>query len=102
VSNDIRSPLWVTEALLSIGSGGRSARALLTELLAAFNSEPLVATATTAQLAAIGDPINTSDNKVAGYVVWNSTASILVVAAGAGAGDVWNGVHDNLLDHTPI
>ena len=57
--------------------------------------------ATTAELAAIADPINT-DNKRAGKIVWNSTASILVVAVGATAGSVWNGVHDNLLDHTPV
>ena len=56
---------------------------------------------TTAQLASLTDRINTVD-KFAGKVVWNSTASILVVAVGAAANSVWNGVHDNGLDHTPV
>ena len=44
MSNDIRSAAWVSQALLSIGSGGRSARALLTEMYAAFAAEPFVDT----------------------------------------------------------
>jgi hypothetical protein len=56
--------------------------------------------ATTAELADVGDAINT-DNKYAGKIVWNSDTSTLVYAVSAAAGGAWNGVHDQVLDHTP-
>jgi len=57
--------------------------------------------ATTAELADVGDAINTT-NKSAGKIVWNSDTSTLVYAVGAAAADAWNGVHDQLLDHSPV
>ncbi len=41
MSNDIRNPLWVTQALGSIGSGGKSARTIWTDMLKAFQADPL-------------------------------------------------------------
>jgi len=46
-------------------------------------------TSTTAALAAIGDAINTSDAKVAGWTVWNINTLKLVTASGSAAGSVW-------------
>ncbi len=57
--------------------------------------------ATTAELAAIGDAINTA-NMRQGKIVLNTTSNILVFADGPAAGDTRSGVHDNLVDHTPI
>ena len=90
-------PAWdstLDEPVFATGAAAADAWALASD---AFSGPP---SATTAELVAIGNAINTT-NKRAGKIVWNSTASILVVAVGATAGSVWNGVHDNLLDHTP-
>ena len=56
--------------------------------------------ATTTELEDAADPINTV-GKYAGKIVYNSTSGILVYASGTGDTDDWNGVHDNLGDHTP-
>jgi hypothetical protein len=46
-------------------------------------------TATTAELTAIADAINTAARKVAGFEVFNTTTSIVVWAVGAADGSVW-------------
>ena len=56
--------------------------------------------ATTAQLAAIADPINT-DDKVQGKMVYNSTTGLVVVADAGTAAGTWSAVTDGLVDHTP-
>lgn len=57
-------------------------------------------TATTAELAAIGDAINTTD-KVVGKMVWNTTLGQPVWADGATAGDTWS-LSTGVVAHTPI
>jgi len=57
--------------------------------------------ATTAALEAVGNDINTV-HKHAGKIIYNSTSGILVYADGAAAADDWLGVHDNLVDHSPV
>jgi hypothetical protein len=57
-------------------------------------------TATTAQLAAIGDAINTS-GKFTGKQVRNTTTGAIVYAAGSTAGSVWRGF-DGSTAHTPV
>lgn len=101
MSNDIRNPVWVRQVLGSLGSGAESPRAVLLEMLQSLLTTPATETATTTQLADITAEINTSDNKVAGYMVWNSTTGIPVWADGSGAGDTWSGA-DGLVDHTPV
>lgn len=54
---------------------------------------------TTAQLAAIGDAINT-ENKRVGRMVWNSTLGQPVWADGAAAGDTWS-LSTGVVAHTP-
>ncbi len=56
---------------------------------------------TTAQLADIGDPINTLDKRI-GRLVLNITSGLLVYADGVAAGDTWSATHDGAVDHTPI
>jgi hypothetical protein len=57
-------------------------------------------TATTAQLAAIGDAINTA-GKFTGKQVRNTTTGAIVYAAGSTAGSVWRGF-DGTTAHTPV
>jgi hypothetical protein len=59
-----------------------------------------IKTATTAQLAAIGDAINTA-NKVIGRRVYNTTTNKPVYATGTAAGSVWNDAV-GVLAHTPV
>jgi hypothetical protein len=61
----------------------------------------LFPTATTAQLADIGDPINTQD-KYAGKWVLNTTTSLMVYAIGATAASAWHASTDGLADHSPV
>lgn len=49
-----------------------------------------VATATTTELADVTDAINTGAEKVAGYMVFNTTTNAPVWAEGATDADVWN------------
>ena len=60
-----------------------------------------IPSATTAQLAAVGDIVNTSPKKVAGTIVYNSTVGSIVVAEGPLAADVWNSAA-GVTAHTPI
>jgi len=57
-------------------------------------------TATTAELDAIGNAINTT-RKYVGKMVFNTTSGLVVVADTAGAGGTWSSVSDGLVDHTP-
>jgi len=57
-------------------------------------------TATTAELTAIANAINTTALKVAGYMVFNTTSGAPVWAVGAADGDVWNDATGTLA-HTP-
>lgn len=56
-------------------------------------------TSTTAALAALANPINTTD-KFAGKQVFNTTTNVLVVATGATAASTW--VAAGAVAHTPI
>lgn len=58
-------------------------------------------TSTTAALAAIGNAINTTADKVAGYEVFNTTTGLPVWAVGAADGDVWNDA-TGATAHTPV
>ena len=58
------------------------------------------ARATTAQLAAIADPINTR-GKVAGKLVINTTTNILVHAASNTAAGIWYNAGTGVAAHTP-
>lgn len=58
-------------------------------------------TATTAQLVAIADAINTTADKVAGYEVFNTTTGAPVWAIGAADGDVWVDA-TGATAHTPV
>lgn len=60
-----------------------------------------LASATTAQLAAVGSDINTID-KQAGTIVFNSTAGTVVVAVGPLVGDAWNNIEAGTSAHAPI
>lgn len=57
-------------------------------------------TATTAELAAIGNAVNTT-GKVAGRMVFNTTTNKPVWAVGANANSVWNDATGTLA-HTPV
>ena len=54
---------------------------------------------TTAQLAAVADPINTVDKR-AGKMVWDSTLGQPVWADDAAAGDTWS-LSTGVVAHTP-
>ena len=58
-------------------------------------------TSTTTALEDITDAINTDAGKVQGSILLNTTTGIVVVAAGAADGDVWNET-DGTLEHTPV
>ena len=58
-------------------------------------------TATTAELTAVGNAINTAAAKVQGYQVYNTTTDAPVWAAGAADADVWNDATGTLA-HTPV
>ena len=58
-------------------------------------------TATTAELVAIANAINTTADKVAGYEVFNTTTGAPVWAVGAADGDVWNDA-TGATAHTPV
>jgi len=58
-------------------------------------------TATTAELVAIANAINTTPDKVAGYEVFNTTTGAPVWAVGAADGDVWNEATGSTA-HTPV
>lgn len=62
---------------------------------------PVLVTATTAELAAIGNAINTSADKVQGYQVYNTTTDAPVWAAGNTPGALWNDA-TGALAHTPV
>jgi hypothetical protein len=57
--------------------------------------------ATTAELADVTDPINTSDRKKAGVPVFNSTTGAIVVSTGADDNSVWN-TAAGAAAHTPV
>lgn len=61
---------------------------------------PVLVTATTAELTAVGNAINTA-NKVQGHQVYNTTTDAPVWASGALAADVWNDATGTLA-HTPV
>ena len=46
-------------------------------------------TTTTAALDAVGNAINTSDNKIAGSAAYNTTTDNPVYAVGPAAADIW-------------
>ena len=57
-------------------------------------------TATTAELDAIANAINTT-RKYVGKLVFNTTSGLLVVADAATAAGTWSATSDGLVDHTP-
>ena len=59
-------------------------------------------TATTAELADDTADINTTPEKVAGALCYNTTAETVVVATGPLVGDVWNLVEAGTAAHTPV
>ena len=68
-----------------------------------FSSAPdlgIVATSTTAALAAVGNAINTT-GKYQGRVVYNTTTKKLVTADGATAGSIWVDA-TGVTAHTPV
>ena len=60
-----------------------------------------IVTATTTELEDIADAINTGADKVAGYMVFNTTDGAPVWAVGAADGSVWNDATGTLA-HTPV
>lgn len=56
--------------------------------------------ATTTQLEDVTDAINTSADKVLGYMVLNLTTGVTVFASGATDGAVWH-FYDSTTAHTP-
>ena len=60
-----------------------------------------IPSATTAELAAVGDIVNTSPKKVAGTIVFNSTVGSVVVSEGPLAAAVWN-TAAGVTAHSPI
>jgi len=60
----------------------------------------LFVTATTAELDAIANAINT-DRKFVGKLVFNTTSGLLVMADAATAAGTWSSASDGLVDHTP-
>lgn len=63
--------------------------------------EVLTNVSTTAALAAVGNAINTAD-KFKGKQVFNETTSILVIAVGPLAADVWANAGTGVTAHTPV
>lgn len=59
----------------------------------------LANTATTAQLAALADPINTT-GKFTGKLVLNTTTNVIVAATGSTAASTW--VAAGAVAHTPV
>jgi hypothetical protein len=58
-------------------------------------------TATSAQLNAVGDPINTS-GKFLGKLVYNTTSNLLAVAQGPLAADAWRNPATGTVTHNPV
>lgn len=63
--------------------------------------EVLTNVSTTAALADVADAINTTD-KFKGKQVFNETTSILVIAVGPAAADVWANAGTGVTAHTPV
>jgi len=61
----------------------------------------LATVATTSQLAAVGNAVNTT-GKYQGKQVFNSTTNIVVVAVGANANSVWANSGTGVTAHTPV
>jgi len=100
MSNDFRNPTWASTKLGTLNIGSETARQILSAILGAFVSEPYAVTATTTELEDISDAINTADNKVAGYMVWNSTTGIPYWSDGAAANSTWSN-SAGTATHTP-
>ncbi len=64
--------------------------------------EPLTADATTAELEAIANAINTDASKVEGFAVTNTTTGLVVIAAGNTDGAVWVFQGTGNTAHTPV
>lgn len=68
---------------------------------ATFNAGVKAGSFTTAELTAVANQVNTSDNKVNGYIVFNSTTSRYIYASGALDASTWLFM-DGTLAHTPV
>lgn len=101
MSNDVRSPAWAKATAGDLDMGSRSIRAVLTEFIKSFTSTPHAVTETTTNLEDVTHAINTGDNKVAGYMVWNSTTGLPLWADGPAAADTWSAA-TGTATHSPV
>lgn len=64
------------------------------------NNDAITPQHPTAELEDISNSVNTSEAKILGYIVRNTTTGALVFASGSADGDVWH-YYDGSTAHTP-